>query len=312
MSSLAVVSRSFSQNPVLRKKVKDKYPDAIFNDKGIAYKGKGLINFLKGHEKAITALEIIDESILSKLPKLKIISKYGVGLDMIDLDAMKKYNVKLAWTAGINKRSVSEMVISSAISLLHRSVFANQEVNKGKWYQVKGRQLSNSIFGIIGCGNIGKDLVQLLKQFNCKIVVNDIKNYKKFYKDNNIKSVELGELLKVSDIISLHLPLDQSTKNILNKKRLKLLKKNSILINFSRGGLIDETELKKILVNNDIAGAALDVFKVEPPHDNSFSKINNVLVTPHIGGSTEEAILAMGISAIKGLENAKDPLLFKK
>ena len=312
MSSVAVLSRSFSKNLFLRKQLLDKYPDAVFNDSNFSLQNKDLINFLKDHEKAIVALEIINEEILSQLPKLKIISKYGVGLDMLDLKAMNKFNVKLAWTPGINKRSVSELVISSAIALLHRSVFANNEVKKNKWYQIKGRQLSNCVIGIIGCGNIGKDLVTLLNPYNCKIIVNDILNYDKFYKKHNISPVSIEYLLKNSDVITLHVPLNHSTKNMLNEKKLKLIKKDAILINYARGGLVDELALKNLLLKNFIAGAALDVFEIEPPKENFFYNLDNVLVTPHIGGSTSEAIIDMGMSAIDGLEKAVNPLKFLK
>ena len=310
MSSVAVASRSFSRHPELRALVLERYSDAKFNDEGLSLHGNSLIEFLSGYEKAITALEVIDDSILSQLPNLKVIGKYGVGLDMIDLHALKKYGIKLGWTGGVNKRSVSELVISFAVALLHRSVFANSEVRNGKWYQVKGRQLSDCTFGIIGCGHIGKDLIKLLKPFNCKILAHDILNFKEFYEKNKVKSVGIEELIKKSDVVTLHLPLDDSTKNILNEKRLQMLKSSAVLINLARGGLIDEAILKKMLLEKRIAGAALDVFEVEPPIDKELLTMDNVLITPHIGGSTEEAILAMGLAAIDGLDNAKDPLEF--
>jgi phosphoglycerate dehydrogenase-like enzyme len=310
MSSLVVASRSFSKHPKLRQEVLNRYPDVKFNDDGLSLNGESLVRFLQGHEKAITALEIINESILSQLPDLKVIGKYGVGLDMIDLHAMKKYGIQLGWKGGVNKRSVSELVISSSIALLHRSVFANSEVRKGKWYQVKGRQLSDCIFGVVGCGHIGKDLVELLQPFNCEILAHDILEFKEFYQKNGVTSVSLEELLRQSDVVTLHLPLDDSTRNIIDQERLHMLKKDAILLNLARGGLIDESELKKLLLKNKIAGAALDVFTVEPPTDQEFSTMENVLITPHIGGSTEEAILAMGMAAIEGLENPKNPLDF--
>jgi len=310
MRSLAVASRSFSKHPVLRQEVLKLYPDAKFNDDGLSLSGDSLVEFLNGYEKAITALEKIDDSILSKLPNLKVIGKYGVGLDMIDLHAMKRFDVKLGWTGGVNKRSVSELVVSFSVFLLHRVAFANAEVRSGEWYQVKGSQLSGCTFGIIGCGNIGKDLVKLLKPFGCDILAHDILDFKEFYQENNVTPVGLDELLQKSDVVTLHLPKNDSTNNILNKDRLHMLKKDAILINLARGGLLDELALKKILINKDIAGAALDVFSVEPPTDVEFSHLDNVLVTPHIGGSTEEAILAMGMAAINGLDNAKDPLDF--
>ena len=310
MRSVAIASRSFSKHPILRSKVLEIYPDAKFNDKGLSLSGDSLVEFLSGHEKAITALEVIDDSILSKLPNLKVIGKYGVGLDMIDLHAMKDRGVKLGWTGGVNKRSVSELVISFSVYLLHRVAFANAEVRNGEWYQVKGRQLSDCTFGIVGCGHIGKDLVKLLKPFGCNILSHDIIDFKEFYQENNITSVGLDELLQKSDVVTLHLPKNDSTNNILNKDRLQMLKKDAILINLARGGLLDESALKKILSEKNIAGAALDVFSVEPPIDTDFAHLDNVLITPHIGGSTEEAILAMGLAAIDGLKNPKNPLKF--
>jgi D-3-phosphoglycerate dehydrogenase len=308
--SLVIASRSFSKHPVLRKEVLKRYPNAKFNDEGLSLNGESLIEFLDGHEKAITALEKIDDSILKLLPNLKVIGKYGVGLDMIDLHAMKRHGVNLGWTGGVNKRSVSELVISYSIALLHRTIFANAEVRKGKWYQVKGRQLSDCTVGIIGCGHVGKDLVELLQPFNCKILANDVLDFKDFYKKYEVTSVGLEELIRKSDIVTLHLPLDKSTQNILDSDKLSLLKNDAVLINLARGGLIDEVALKELLNNNKIAGAALDVFEVEPPVDPSFATMDNVLITPHIGGSTEEAILAMGMAAIEGLENSEDPLNF--
>jgi D-3-phosphoglycerate dehydrogenase len=311
MSSVAVTSRSFSKHPVLRSEILKLYSNVKFNDDGLSLSGDSLVKFLKGYEKAIIALEVIDDKIISQLPELKVISKYGVGLDMIDLNAMKRHGVKLGWTGGVNKRSVSELVISFAISLLHRVVFANSEVKNGKWYQVRGKQLTDCTVGIIGCGNIGKDVVKLLQPFNCKIIVNDIKEFREFYEKYSLTPVTLNELLKTSDVVTLHLPLDNSTKYILNKKNLKLLKKDSVLINLARGGLIDEIELKNMLIEKKLAGVALDVLEQEPPSDRELLSIENVLVTPHIGGSTEEAIVKMGMSAIMGLRFNKEADLYK-
>lgn len=312
MRSLAVASRSFSKHPQLRKKVLELYPDAKFNDKGIALHGKELITFLQGCSKAITALEKIDENVLSQLPDLEVIGKYGVGLDMLDLHAMNSHGVLLGWQGGVNKRSVSELVISFSISLLHRAVFANNEVKSGKWYQIKGSQLSNKKFGIIGCGHIGKDLVKLLQPFECDVFSYDILDFPDFYKKHGVVAVELDKLLQDCDVISLHVPLDESTKNILSAEKLGLMKESAVLINFARGGLIDEKALKERILSKKIAGVALDVFDIEPPIDEEFAFLENVVITPHIGGSSEEAILTMGLSAIESLENAKEALSFLK
>ena len=310
MGSLAVTSRSFSKHPILRKEVLKRYPDAKFNDDGLSLNGQSLIDFLQGYEMAITALEKIDDHVLTNLPNLKIIGKYGVGLDMIDFYAMEKHGVSLGWKGGVNKRSVSELVISFAIFLLHRIAFLNSEVKNGEWYQLKGRELSNCTFGIIGCGHIGKEVIRLLKPFKCNILVHEPIDLSEYYQVNNITPVSIEELIQKSDVVSLHLPLNGSTKNIMSKDRLSMLKKDSILINLARGGLVDEVALEKLLIEKKIGGAALDVFETEPPTDLKFASMDNVLVTPHIGSSTEETIIEMGMAAINGLEHSKNPLSY--
>jgi D-3-phosphoglycerate dehydrogenase len=298
---IAICSRSFSKNKVLRNEVIKRYSNVKFNDDGLILKEESLVDFLQGITHAIIALEKIDFYILSQLPELQVISKYGVGLDMIDMQAMQKYNVKLGWTGGVNRRSVSELVISFAISLLRHVPESNREVLSGTWQQHVGRHLSGRTVGIIGCGHVGQDLVKMLQPFGCSILVNDIKNYHEFYKQYNIKAVEKEELLNKSDIVTLHTPLDNSTRNMLTAERLSLMKHNAILINIARGGLLDEGALKKMLINGGLGGAALDVFLIEPPNDNELLKLPNFIATSHIGGSAEESILAMGMAAISGL-----------
>ena len=299
---IAVCSRSFSKNQVLRAELLDRYENVTFNDAGLKLDGDSLIKFLKGHQKAITALEKIDAYVLSRLPELKVISKYGVGIDMIDLDAIHTYGKKFGWTGGVNRRSVSELVISFAIALLRHVPASHREVLGGTWRQHVGRHLSGKTFGIIGCGHIGQDLIKLLQPFECPILVHDIHNYEDFYNEYGVESVEMDELLTRADIVTLHVPLDQSTQNMLSAERLALMKQSAILINVARGGLIDEDALRDMLLDGHIAAAALDVFTIEPPQDQELLELPNFIVTPHIGGSANEAILAMGRAAIKGLD----------
>jgi len=300
---IAVCSRSFSRNKVLRKELEEKYENIRFNDEGLSLNGESLANFLSDATHAITALEKIDDDLLSKLPELKVISKYGVGLDMIDMQAMEKYNIKLGWTGGVNRRSVSELVISFAIALLRHVPASHREVLTGTWRQHIGGHLSGRTVGIIGCGFVGKDLVKLLQPFECPILVNDIKNYDNFYKQYNIQAVEKEELLIRSDIVTLHTPLNDSTRNMLAAERLSLMRQDAILINAARGDLLDEEALKRMLISGKLGGAALDVFSIEPPEDKELLELSNFIVTPHIGGSANEAILGMGRAAIEGLDN---------
>ncbi len=306
-SRVAVCSRSFSSNPVLRAELLARYSRVSFNDAGLKLKGDTLVEFLSGHDKAITALETIDESVLSRLPGLRVISKYGVGLDMIDMAAMRAHGKRLGWTGGVNRRSVSELVISFAIAMLRHVPAAHREVVSGAWGQHVGGQLTGRTVGIIGCGHVGKDLVSLLQAFDCPILVNDILDFPEFYVAHRIEPVGLETLLARSDIVTLHVPLDDSTRGMLDARRLAMLKPTAVLINAARGGLVDEVALKNLLSNRRLAAAAFDVFAVEPPTDHELLGLPNFLVTPHIGGSAEEAILAMGRAAIDGLDDNDIP-----
>jgi phosphoglycerate dehydrogenase-like enzyme len=302
---VAVCSRSFSKNPVLRAELLARYKHVTFNDAGLSLKGDSLVEFLKGHQKAITALEAVDEAALSRLPDLRVVSKYGVGLDTIDQAAMRAHGKRLGWTGGVNRRSVSELVISFAISALRRVPEASREVVAGTWRQHVGGQLSERTVGIVGCGAVGQDLVLLLKPFGCRVLAHDIVDYPEFYAAHGVEACGLDELLTRSDVVTLHVPLDESTKGMLDARRLSLLKPTAVLINAARGGLVDEAVLKVMLREKRLAGAAFDVFASEPPRDAELLALPNFLATPHIGGSSEEAVLAMGRAAIRGLdENA--------
>ncbi len=307
MTRVAVTSRSFSRHPVLREKLLERYPGATFNDDGVALAGDDLVAFLKGHDRAIIALEILDAPLLAALPELKVFSKYGVGFDTIDLEAMADAGVKLGWTGGTNKRSVSELVISFAVQLLRHTSEAGAEVLDGTWRQYIGRQLSDRTVGIVGCGHVGKDLGHLLRAFGCRVLAHDILDFPDFYAEHGIQPVGLEELLKEADVVTLHLPLDDTTRNIVSAERLALMKPDAILINAARGGLIDEAALKSALEEGRLGGAGLDVFATEPPDDRALLELPNVIVTPHLGGSAEEAILAMGRAAIDGLDENRVP-----
>jgi len=307
MMRVVVTSRSFARHPILRQELLEAYPGAIFNDDGVSLSGEYLINFLSGAKKVITALEIIDSNTFEALPELKVLSKYGVGFDMIDLDAMIRAGVKLGWSGGTNKRSVSELVIAFAIQLLRHTPKASRDVVNGIWNQHIGRQLSQRTVGIIGCGHIGKDLAILLRTFGCRVLAHDIIDYPDFYNQNNVMPVDLETLLNKSDVVTLHLPYNNKTKNIISAPQLALMKPDSILINAARGGLIDENSLKIALKSGQLGGAALDVFVMEPPQDYELLELSNFIVTPHLGGSAEEAILAMGRAAIKGLDENRLP-----
>jgi phosphoglycerate dehydrogenase-like enzyme len=302
---VAVTSRSFSRHPVLRAELLEQYPNTRFNDEGLSLGVEDFIEYAKGAVKMITALESINDKVLSALPDLEVISKYGVGTDMLDKQALIRHGIRLGWTGGVNRRSVSELVLAFSISLLRNIRASGLELDAGVWNNQVGRCLSDRTVGIIGCGHIGKDLVGLLAAFNCRVLAHDILDFPEFYAEHNVQSTGLDELLQQADIVTVHLPLNTTTKNILSAEKLNLMRSDAILINAARGGLVDEVEVKNMLTSGRLAGAAFDVFHDEPADDIALLRLPNFMATPHVGGSSAESILAMGRSAILGLdENA--------
>jgi D-3-phosphoglycerate dehydrogenase len=307
---IAVCSRSFSQHPLLRAELSEKYSCVKFNDQGIALTGPDLVTFLKGCRKAIIGLEKIDEKILTHLPDLNVISKYGVGLDEIDFYAMEMAGVSLGWTPGINAQAVAELTLCMALNIVRSIQRSHDAIKFHKWTQHSGQQLSSMTYGILGCGHVGKALVKLLKPFGGKIISYDIENQDAFFEEYGVLKVDFNTLIETSNILSIHIPKNQKTMNIINKNVLNRMMKGAFLINTARGGLVDEIALLESLNNHHIAAAGLDVFAKEPLLDFSLVNHPNVFATPHIGGSSEESILAMGRSAIFGLDHFQKACYF--
>ena len=301
---LGVTTVAFSKNETLIAQVQNiGFKKVLTNVNGKRFTKSELISILSKCDVAIVGLDEIDKSVLSQTNKLKAISKYGVGLNNINFEDCKKYNVDVLHTQGINKRSVSEMTLGFMLSLSRNLYITSNLLKNGIWKKDGGTQLSGKKIGVIGVGNIGKDLISLLKPFNCEILVNDIVNQEKYYRDNNLMEVSKEYIFNNADFITVHVPLDNTTKNIINKKSLSMMKPSSFVINTARAGVINQEDLKWALQNEIIAGAAIDVYDNEPPVDNDLLLFPNLINTPHIGGNSKEAVEAMGISAINNILN---------
>ena len=304
---IAVASRSFARNADLKAELLSRYRDVTFTTSPDVIGGVELVALLRGHDAAIVGLERIDDEVLEAVPELRIISKYGVGLDGLDLDAIAKRGVKLGWSGGVNRRSVSELTLSFAIALLHRVPETTSTLRGNTWQPLVGRQLTGKTIGIVGCGFVGQDLVKLLAPFECRVLANDIRDYPDFYRAHHVTAVTLEHLLEESDLVTLHVPLDRSTKGMIGAPQLEQMRAGSFIINAARGGLIDEDALVAALESGHLGGAASDVFLIEPDANPTLLALPTFLGTPHIGGSTKEAQLAMGRAAIDGLEKNQVP-----
>ena len=303
MTTVAVASHSFSKNATLRQELVERYRAARFNETGWPLTGEALVDFLRGHEKAITGLERLDEPVFRAVPELRVVSKYGVGLDMIDLDAARRCGVSIRWTPGVNRQAVAELTICFMIALCRSVVPLARETGAGSWRHPGGRQLSSALVGVLGCGHVGQQVARICRAFGATVLAHDVRSYDAFYRAYSVAPVSLESLLTDSDIVTIHLPLDASTRGLIGSRELGLMKRTAYLINTARGGIVDERALKDALVHDRLAGAAFDVFAEEPPGDRDLLSLDRFVGTPHIGGGTDEAVLAMGRAAIEGLDD---------
>ena len=297
---IRVSTIAFSNNKTLVNELKKHFQDVVINEEGIRIPENELVNFYKDADGIVVGLEQITPELLDQLPNLKIIAKYGVGLDNIDLKACNERNIKVGWTGGVNKRSVAEMTLGFMLALSRNLYLTSNQLKKNVWNKSGGLQLTGKTIGIIGAGCIGKEVIELLKPFNCNILINDIYELRDL-KQKDITQVEKEIIYTKSDIISIHTPLNFETDNLINLSVMEKMKNTALLINTARGEIINEKDLKFALKNKIIAGAALDVYEKEPPEDSELLKLDNIICTPHIGGNSKEAVLAMGMSAIEHL-----------
>ncbi len=304
---VAVSSRSFSKHPILREKLRSHFSAVKFNESGEKLEGTALIEFMRGASHAIIGLELIDHAFLSALPNLQIICKMGTGTDKVDSKALREHDVEFFHTPNVNKRSVSELVLALIFTLYRYLPQVNKAVHQGHWLQLKGNLLTGKVIGIIGYGAIGRDLSELLAAFQCKCLIYDL--YQQNDLLSHVQQVDLHYLLSMADIISLHIPYTKENKHLINRDKIASIKSEAILINTARGGLIDEKALYVALKDKRIRAAALDVFEMEPLLSSELLKLDNFFATSHIGGSTEEAILSMGLKAIENLVTEKPRLV---
>lgn len=298
-----VTSVAFSKHSDLVKILSSNFEKYELNTQGIRYSEEELINYLSDTDAAIIGLDRINSKVLSKLPNLKVISKFGVGLDNIDMEACKQYNVEVKWSKGVNKTSVAEMALGFMLMLLRNLYTTSNELKKGNWNKSGGVQLSDKKVGVIGVGNIGKEIIRLLKPFNCEIFANDILDLSDYAEQNHFKLTSKEIIFSECDVITIHTPLTEQTRYMVNKESLKNVKPSTIIINTARGDIINLSDLKAALLNNEIHGAAIDVYDQEPPQDLKLLKIPNLINTPHIGGNAKEAVYNMGKAAIEHLIN---------
>jgi len=257
---------------------------------------------LKGFEAIVVGVQRITREMLQN-SSVKIIAKHGVGVDNIDLEAATELGIPVTVTPNANAVSVAELTIGFIFALSKKLIdLHNNLYQKRQFVSNVGLELHGKILGIVGFGSIGKEVAKRALCLGMRVLVYDPYVEESNLRELGVEKMELDELLRQSDFVSLHVPLNESTRHLIDREKISLMKRTAYLINTARGGVVDEKALVEALKSGQIAGAALDVFDVEPlPADSPFFDCPNVIMTPHVGAHTYEAILRMNMMAAESI-----------
>ena len=288
----------FSTTPL--KLFEEKQYDVVLNDKGRKLSEDEIAETVSEFDGILAGTEVYSKIVLDKAVKLRAISRLGVGLDNIDLDYTKIKGIKVFKTQTTPALAVVELTLGLILDLLRKISFQNSQLKAGTWNKKMGSLLAGNTLGIIGLGTIGKKLVEISKGFDLKYMAHDIQQDEGFSKTYDIQYCQLDELLSGSDVVSIHLSLSKETNNIIDCDALKKMKRDAILINTSRGEIVDEKALTEALDKELIAGAGLDVYR-EEPYNGPLLQYDNVITTPHIGAYAKEIRIQMELEAAKNL-----------
>ncbi|MBF0384969.1 MAG: phosphoglycerate dehydrogenase [Candidatus Omnitrophica bacterium] len=297
MTKIAITTSTFGQysnGPI--DALKKRGFELTFNATGKKLDTASLIKICRGCSGIIAGTEAYTKEVFEALPDLKVISRCGSGTDGIDFDEAQKRKIRVLKTENGPTRAVAELVIGLILDLLRNITLSDKGIRKGLWEKKMGTLFEGKTLGIIGMGKIGAAVSKLSMALGAKVIYFDPKvKDKKFGKPNNFTAI-----LKNADIITVHVPGGKETLNLFGEKELSLMKSTSILINCSRGGVVEEKALYEFLKSGNIAAAASDVF-IDEPYNGRLRELDNIVLTPHIGSYAKETRIEMENQAVKNL-----------
>lgn len=276
----------------------------VIDMRGSGVENTDFMETMKSVDAVISGNELhITDELLRKVPNLKIVAKLGTGLDMIDIDAASRHNVLVFHTPGINTQAVADHTFALILSTARKIIICDQSLREKQWEHTKimGIEIWQKTLGIIGLGAIGRNVALRAKGFQMKVKAYDPYWPGEFAKEHGVEQVEMDELLRISDIVTLHLPLTSETRGLIDKKALDKMKPSAILINAARGGIVNESDLYHALKNKKITGAGIDVFENEPPTASPLLELDNVVLTPHTAAFTLDVMNKMSMGVVEQL-----------
>ena len=298
---VGVMSASFSRSTELLNELQGLGVRVVANTEGRKFSEAETGEFLRqaGATIAVVGLEPMSRVVMETCPSLEAICKFGVGTDNVDKDALEERGIYLGWTGGINRRSVTELVLAFALGH-SRNIFRSiDKMRKGVWEKRGGRQLSDMTVGIVGLGHIGEDFARVLRALGCDIQFTDIVDKSAVAEELGLRSLPYRELVATSDILSFHVPSTPLTRGMFGPSEIEAATQVPFVINTSRGDILDFDATIQAVKSGGLSGFASDVFPEEPFDGGHLSDLEHVYMTPHIGGTAHEAVLSLGRSAIK-------------
>jgi D-3-phosphoglycerate dehydrogenase len=269
--------------------------------RGKKFSEEEMIRIMADYDAAIVGVEKMTAAVIQAAKKLRIIAKHGAGVDNIDVEAATARGIVVTSAPGTNSDSVADLTLGLFLSLARRIPFADQSIRTGGWPRLVGFQLFKKVLGIIGLGDIGKRVAKRAAGFEMSVNAYDVVRDDAFARQWGITYLPLDELLASADFISIHVPSIPATLKMIGERELRLMKKEAFLVNISRGDVVDEEALCRVLKERGIQGAALDVFSSEPPKESPLFALDNVVLSPHMGAYTYEALRETGMICAKGI-----------
>ena len=256
-----------------------------------------LAQWIGGVDAAILGLDVVNDAVLAAADRLRVISRYGVGVDAVDVPAATRHGVIVTITPGANSVAVAELAIALLMALARSIPYHDRVAKQGQWSRVGGMELTGATLGVVGYGRIGREVAQRAHGLGMNVLAYDPLLGPEAFTGSPATPSDLDHLLAASDAVSLHLPLTPETHNLIDAAALARMKPTAYLINTARGGLVDEEALRVALAERQLAGAACDVFSKEPPEAGGLVALDNFIAAPHIGSATRQTAARMSLQA---------------
>lgn len=273
------------------------------NDRDVAFTKEELKSMIGAYDGIILGVDPCNREVLEQAPNLKVVSRFGVGADNVDVKYLNEHDIAFYRTIGANADAVADCAFTLMMSVARNVMYLDNEIKSGKWYDAQTHEMSFKTLGLIGLGDIGKKVAQRAKGFQMNILAYDVVKNQEVADQYGITYVDtIEEIMETADFISIHVPLIPSTYHLIDEKKLRMMKDTAVIVNTARGGIIDESALAKVLQEGVIWGAGLDVFENEPLEaDSPLKKLSNIILLPHCSADTFETTIKVSRAATENL-----------